>query len=250
MNTTAQQTTLDNALATPSDRVEIGKCNMRIIPTITKKEPTYQVVFNALALSPLYPDFLITTEKKASVKAERSKEIDLLFEATIVKETQMKKAIKRSKKETNIHQAGDDERTESDDGKSIDLNKIDDEEETQEDEFLHTPEDYVPTDEETNDVDDEEYDRINKEMYDYVNVELKDAELTDEGKGDDDRDEDPPAGLDQGLKRKKTSKDAEPSKKAKSTDTSKGTTKSQPKSTGKSAQADETVVEAGDTQLL
>ncbi|GJU35716.1 hypothetical protein Tco_1184070 [Tanacetum coccineum] len=40
---------------------------------------------------------------------------------------------------------------------------------------------------------------------------------------DDDRDEYPPAGLDQGLKRKKTSKDAEPSKKAKSTDTSKGT---------------------------
>ncbi|GJW23504.1 hypothetical protein Tco_0034126 [Tanacetum coccineum] len=35
---------------------------MRIIPIMTKKEPTYQVVFDALALSPLYPAFLITAE--------------------------------------------------------------------------------------------------------------------------------------------------------------------------------------------
>ncbi|GKD63872.1 hypothetical protein Tco_1305980 [Tanacetum coccineum] len=48
--------------------------------------------------------------------------------------------------------------------------------------------------------------------------------------------------------RRKTSKDTELSKKAKSTETSKGTSKSQPKSTGKSAQAEETVFEAGDTQ--
>ncbi|GKE29995.1 hypothetical protein Tco_1445379 [Tanacetum coccineum] len=52
----------------------------------------------------------------------------------------------------------------------------------------------------------------------------------------------------QGLKKKKTSKDAEPSKKAKSTESSKGTTKSLPKSTGKSAQAENTVFEAGYTQ--
>nr|GEW00753.1 hypothetical protein [Tanacetum cinerariifolium] len=45
------------------------------------------------------------------------------------------------------------------------------------------------------------------------------------------------------------SKDVEPSKKAKSTETSKGTTKSLPKSTSKSAQAEETVFEAGDTQV-
>nr|GFA67643.1 hypothetical protein [Tanacetum cinerariifolium] len=40
------------------------------------------------------------------------------------------------------------------------------------------------------------------------------------------------------------------SKKAKSTETSKGTSKSHPKSTGKSTQAEETVLEAGDTQGL
>ncbi|GJZ79389.1 hypothetical protein Tco_0644226 [Tanacetum coccineum] len=66
---------------------------------------------------------------------------------------------------------------------------------------------------------------------------------------DADRDEDPPSGSNQGLKRRNTSKDAEPSKKVKSTDTSKSTTKSQLKSTSKSAQAEETVFEAGDTQV-
>ncbi|GKA36715.1 hypothetical protein Tco_0723280 [Tanacetum coccineum] len=66
--------------------------------------------------------------------------------------------------------------------------------------------------------------------------------------GDDDKDEGPSARSDQGLKRRKTSKDTKPSKKAKSTKSSKGTSKSQPKSTGKSAQVEETVFEVGDTQ--
>ncbi|GJY49363.1 hypothetical protein Tco_0439319 [Tanacetum coccineum] len=70
---------------------------------------------------------------------------------------------------------------------------------------------------------------------------LKDEDAMDKGvvdkskkrKPDDaNRDEGPPAGSNQGLKRKKISKDVEPSKKAKLTGTSKGTTKSQPKSTG------------------
>ncbi|GJT42322.1 hypothetical protein Tco_0951037 [Tanacetum coccineum] len=86
---------------------------------------------------------------------------------------------------------------------------------------------------------------------------LEDEDAIDKGvtdklkkrKPNDDRDEGPPAGPDQGLKRKKTGKEIKPSKKAKSTGTSKGTTMSQPKSTGKSAQAEETVFEAGDTQV-
>ncbi|GJR49866.1 hypothetical protein Tco_1400387 [Tanacetum coccineum] len=59
---------------------------------------------------------------------------------------------------------------------------------------------------------------------------------------DKDKDEDPPVGSDQGLKRRKTSKDVEPSKCSKSKElksrSSKGTN-SQPKSSGKSAQAEE-----------
>ncbi|GJW09471.1 hypothetical protein Tco_1575298 [Tanacetum coccineum] len=85
---------------------------------------------------------------------------------------------------------------------------------------------------------------------------LKDKDAMDEGVADklkkrkpDDADKDEgPVGSDRGLKRRKTSKDTKPSKKAKSTETSKGTSKSQPKSTGKYAQAEETVFEAGDTQ--
>ncbi|GJY61389.1 hypothetical protein Tco_0462046 [Tanacetum coccineum] len=46
---------------------------------------------------------------------------------------------------------------------------------------------------------------------------------------DEDRDEDPPARPDQGLKRRKTSKFVEPSKRSKSTSSSKGKTSSQPK---------------------
>ncbi|GJV81872.1 hypothetical protein Tco_1517742 [Tanacetum coccineum] len=220
----AQQVALDNALAAPENRVQIGKCNMRIDPTKTPKEPTYQVVFDSLALSPLYPAFLINvkicprlpnqefdalpsdeeivsfikelghkgdiksvtdvavdqmqqpwrtfasiinkclsrkiiattpkkarkfkkpasplkkkdlvaakepgekpmkkpaarrqsagvqirdtpgmsvSKKKAPTKAERSKGIELLSEATSLEEAQLKRAIKRSKRETNIHQ--------------------------------------------------------------------------------------------------------------------------------------------------
>nr|GEZ96732.1 hypothetical protein [Tanacetum cinerariifolium]GFA02196.1 hypothetical protein [Tanacetum cinerariifolium]GFD09035.1 hypothetical protein [Tanacetum cinerariifolium] len=55
-------------------------------------------------------------------------------------------------------------------------------------------------------------------------------------------------GMKVSSERKKSSKVVKPSKKAKSTKTSKGTTKSQPKSIGKSAQAEEIVFEAGGTQ--
>ncbi|GJW72516.1 hypothetical protein Tco_0129433 [Tanacetum coccineum] len=55
----AQQVTFDNAWVAPKDRVEIGKCNMRIDPTKTKKEATYQVVLNTLSLSACYNAFLI-----------------------------------------------------------------------------------------------------------------------------------------------------------------------------------------------
>ncbi|GJR90329.1 retrovirus-related pol polyprotein from transposon TNT 1-94 [Tanacetum coccineum] len=133
----------------------------------------------------------MSVSKKAPAKTKRSKGNELMSEATIVEEAEMKKGIKQSKWETTIHQAGgssegaslepeqrDDEQNVSDNPRTCD-----DEEETQEDEFVHTPENYVPTHDEN--IDDEEYERINKEMYDDVNVELKDAELVDEGKGDE-----------------------------------------------------------------
>nr|GEW31632.1 hypothetical protein [Tanacetum cinerariifolium] len=70
---------------------------------------------------------------------------------------------------------------------------------------------------------------------------------------DKDKDEDPPAGSDHGLKKRKTSKDAKPSKGFKSKESksssSKGT-KSQSKSSSKSTQAKESVFETADIEML
>ncbi|GJR15406.1 hypothetical protein Tco_0798058 [Tanacetum coccineum] len=63
INTTqAQQKALDDALVAPADRLEFGKCNIRLKTDIKPKEATFQVVLDALALTPFYQAFLITTE--------------------------------------------------------------------------------------------------------------------------------------------------------------------------------------------
>ncbi|GJS38652.1 hypothetical protein Tco_0563695 [Tanacetum coccineum] len=69
---------------------------------------------------------------------------------------------------------------------------------------------------------------------------------------DKDKDEDPPSGSDQGLKKRKTSKDAKLSRGSKSKElkssSSKGS-KSQSKSSGKSAQAEEPVFKTAETEM-
>ncbi|GJR31394.1 hypothetical protein Tco_1107626 [Tanacetum coccineum] len=69
---------------------------------------------------------------------------------------------------------------------------------------------------------------------------------------DKDKDEDPFAGSDRGLKKRKTSKDAEPTKGPKAKESqycsSKGT-KSQPKSSGKSVQSEEPEFEVADSDM-
>ncbi|GJS49803.1 hypothetical protein Tco_0599924 [Tanacetum coccineum] len=90
-----------------------------------------------------------------------------------------------SEEEDDDDRESDDERTKSDDDKSIDLNNTNDKEEAQEDEFIHTPDDYVPTDDETQDVNDEEYVCIHEDLYGDVNVEMKDVEPVDKDKGDE-----------------------------------------------------------------
>nr|GEY63175.1 hypothetical protein [Tanacetum cinerariifolium] len=239
---------------------------MRIDPAKTQKEPTYQVVVDALALTTRYLAFLITADVSeiymqqfwmtnrqmrestsyktylAYVTSEASPKMKRKFKkpayplkkrtlVTIKEEepepakkvvpskkpaakiqsagvrirytpAQLKKALQRSKQDTNIHQAGDssdeeNKQDESDDDhekaddertKSGNPRTSDDEEETRDDEYVHTPEDYVPTDGETNDksndVDEEEYDGIDKELYSDVNVRLIDAEPDDKDKGD------------------------------------------------------------------
>ncbi|GJV41878.1 hypothetical protein Tco_1420318 [Tanacetum coccineum] len=72
------------------------------------------------------------------------------------------------------------------------------------------------------------------------------------GKKDKDKDEDPSVGLDRGLKKRKASKDAEPTtgqKKKDSTSGSSNGTKSQLKSFGKSVQSEELVFEVADLNM-
>ncbi|GJX03440.1 hypothetical protein Tco_0189356 [Tanacetum coccineum] len=72
------------------------------------------------------------------------------------------------------------------------------------------------------------------------------------GRKDKDKDEDPFAGSDRGLKKRKLSKDAEPTtepKKKESTSGSSKGTKSQLKSSGKSVQSEEPVFEVADSDL-
>ncbi|GJV70904.1 retrovirus-related pol polyprotein from transposon TNT 1-94, partial [Tanacetum coccineum] len=57
---TAQQTNLE--LVPKEKRLEIGKCNGRLNPGKKQREPTFQVILDALALMRCYSAFLITAD--------------------------------------------------------------------------------------------------------------------------------------------------------------------------------------------
>ncbi|GJR93766.1 hypothetical protein Tco_0265940 [Tanacetum coccineum] len=59
---TAQQTKIDLELVPKENRLDIGKCNGRIPRGLKPKEETFQVVLDALALTPCYPAFIITAD--------------------------------------------------------------------------------------------------------------------------------------------------------------------------------------------
>ncbi|GKC05990.1 hypothetical protein Tco_0997600, partial [Tanacetum coccineum] len=59
---TAQQTKLDLELVLKENRLDIEKCNGRIHRGLTLREPTFQVVLDAIALTPCYPVFVITAD--------------------------------------------------------------------------------------------------------------------------------------------------------------------------------------------
>ncbi|GJS64273.1 hypothetical protein Tco_0678837 [Tanacetum coccineum] len=59
---TAQQTKLDLELVPKEKRLDIRKCNKRLNPGKIQKQPTFQVVLDALALTPCYSAFLITVD--------------------------------------------------------------------------------------------------------------------------------------------------------------------------------------------
>nr|GFB85942.1 hypothetical protein [Tanacetum cinerariifolium] len=58
----SHQAVLDNSLVAPEKRLKIERCNARIAFTKPPKEETYQVILEALKLSPCYLAFQISAE--------------------------------------------------------------------------------------------------------------------------------------------------------------------------------------------
>nr|GEU31229.1 hypothetical protein [Tanacetum cinerariifolium] len=142
----------------------------------------------------------------------------------------------------------DSERTDSDEEENPSLNlNVDEEEETQEEEYVHTPTDEEP-DDQNMEFDDEEY----CDLYKDVNVRSKVAEPEEVGKGDVEITD---ATRESGYQEKsyeQTSKDAEPTKCLKtkeSKSSSSKDTKSQLKSFGKSVQVEELELEVADSDM-
>ncbi|GJR89986.1 hypothetical protein Tco_0213997, partial [Tanacetum coccineum] len=60
--TRAQQQALDDELVAPTDRLKIGKSNLQLSSILKSKEPTLQVAFDALKLTPFYNAFEISAD--------------------------------------------------------------------------------------------------------------------------------------------------------------------------------------------
>ncbi|GJR88365.1 hypothetical protein Tco_0212376 [Tanacetum coccineum] len=61
-STQARQKALDDALVTPDNRLNIRNYNLQLIFTLKSKEPTLQVVLDALKLTPFFKAFEITAD--------------------------------------------------------------------------------------------------------------------------------------------------------------------------------------------
>ncbi|GJY52745.1 hypothetical protein Tco_0444409 [Tanacetum coccineum] len=60
--TRAEQIALDDALVAPTNRLKIGKSNLRLSSELKSKEATLQVVYDVLKLTPFYKAFQITAD--------------------------------------------------------------------------------------------------------------------------------------------------------------------------------------------
>ncbi|GKC94232.1 hypothetical protein Tco_1159674 [Tanacetum coccineum] len=158
------------------------------------------------------------TAKKTALAKKSStigKGMDLLSDVALLEAAQLKKVLKKNKQDTHmLHASGssdevgsqpkvpdelkkkitctnegtddddnDDDDNDDDNDDENDDESDDDKEEKQDDEFVHTPDDYVHADDETNDeskkFNEEEY----EELYGDVNISLKDVEPANKEKG-------------------------------------------------------------------
>nr|GEY28816.1 hypothetical protein [Tanacetum cinerariifolium] len=147
------------------------------------------------------------------------------------------------------NEASDSEKTDSDKDENLNLNLNDDEEEEKE-EDVRTLDSLEFNDDDEEDLYDAPFNsyQLDKDLFDSYG---KTYSLR-RGYEDKDKDEDPPAGSDQGLKKRKTNKDVEPSRgsrlKESKSSSSKGL-KPQSKTSDKSAQAEEPVLETVDSEM-
>nr|GEZ86408.1 hypothetical protein [Tanacetum cinerariifolium] len=107
------------------------------------------------------------SKKKAPAKIARSKGIELLYDAALLEEAQLKRALRRSKRKTTSHKLGG-----SSEGDNFELDVPDE-----------LKGKLIYTSKGTSLKPEEEYERINEELYGDVNVSLKNVEPDDEEKG-------------------------------------------------------------------
>ncbi|GJU75718.1 putative reverse transcriptase domain-containing protein [Tanacetum coccineum] len=96
------------------------------------------------------------SKKKAPAKADRGKGIELLSDATILEDAQLKKALKKNSK-----------RTDSDDYENPSFTLKDYEEEEHDEEYVHSPDNYESGDDKEN-VDDKEDDDLYKDVTEHL----------------------------------------------------------------------------------
>ncbi|GJY34574.1 hypothetical protein Tco_0419043 [Tanacetum coccineum] len=106
MNTTqAQEKALDDALVALADHLEFRKCNMRLKTDIKPKEATFQVVLDALALTPFYQAFLITAKDLTNQAMLQSKAYKTYYAFTSGEKTPKPKYVrKKANSETSPKQ--------------------------------------------------------------------------------------------------------------------------------------------------
>ncbi|GKA67618.1 hypothetical protein Tco_0767535, partial [Tanacetum coccineum] len=69
---------LDLELVPKENKLDIGKCNGRIPRGLKPKEETFQVVLDALAITPCYPAFIITGDVPEICPRVQGRDFDAL----------------------------------------------------------------------------------------------------------------------------------------------------------------------------
>nr|GFA29094.1 hypothetical protein [Tanacetum cinerariifolium] len=84
---TVQKAKLDLELVPKEKRLEIRKCNERLNLGKIQKEPTFQVILDALALTPCYSAFLIIVDVPERVKRPAKKSTETPARGVFIRET-------------------------------------------------------------------------------------------------------------------------------------------------------------------